>query len=99
MTDFLNAALSGLWTGVAAGAALAVVLLYLGKRRRWFDERTRVIKERAARPTLGIGFVLLLIALLWSQARPEQSSLAIFAVLVIEVAAFAAFYVHAARKL
>lgn len=99
MTDFLNAALSGLWTGVAAGAAIAGALLYFGKRRHWFDERTRAIKEQAARPTLGIGFILLLIALLWSQARPGQSTLAILAVLVIEVTAFAAFYAHAARKL
>ena len=99
MTDLLNGALNGLWVGVAVGAVLAAALLYLGNRRRWFDERTRAIKERAARPTLGIGVLLLLLALFWSQARPDQATLAIFAVLVIEVAAFWAFYLLAARKL
>lgn len=98
MSDLMQGALHGLWFGMALGAVIAAVLLYLGKRRRWFDERTRAIKERAARPTLGVGLVLLLVALYWSQARPEQASLAIFVVLVVEVATFWTLYLLAARR-
>lgn len=99
MSNFMGQALNGLWYGLALGVVILGALFYLGKQRHWFDERTRAIKERAARPTLGIGIILLLVALVWSQARPAQSSLVIFAVLGIEVGTYWVLYLLAARRL
>lgn len=92
-------ALEGVAVGCVIGVIAVAIFMIAGRRRRWFDERTRAIKGEAARYTLALGLVLLLAAWLWSLVRPTEASLSIVVVAVVEVAAFAGLSAFVSRRM
>lgn len=90
----------GFTTGIAVGAALGGGLLFVLRRQRFFDERAREIKRSAATNAFKVGLLLLFAAWIWTEISPSAPAAVVLfpAIFALEMLAFVACHLHAARR-